>query len=188
MSGTLPAPVGCDGAFLVHPTDPSLSLKVKVRDDNPNRWTSPGTLHEVMGQRNPVWTHTVRTYHSGEVVFWTPYAQEQDVIDLFASGGPVLLNPPDCCPLRRVWMAIPELVREKIDVGGQSGIWWTLQYTRVGEPGGFITRPGQVANTYGAVLADTTCHPDYASFLTGSCAHADYADLLTTPHPHGATP
>ena len=79
-----------------------------------------------MGRRNPVWTHTVRTYHSGEVVFWTPYAQEQDVIDLFASGGPVLLNPPDCCPLRRVWMAIPDLVREKIDVAGQSGIWWTL--------------------------------------------------------------
>ena len=42
VTGTLPSPVGCDGAFLVHPTDPSLSMKVKVRDDNPNSWTSPG--------------------------------------------------------------------------------------------------------------------------------------------------
>ena len=186
-TGTLPAPAGCDGAFLVHPTDPGLSMKVKVRDDNPNRWEAPGTIHEVMGNRPPLVTHTVRTYHSGELEFWTPWADRQAIIDLFAAGTPILVNPPDCCPLEYEW-TWGALEADKIDVTGRSGIWWRYNYRRIGTPAGYINRPGQVANTYGAVVADLACHPTYASFLTGACAHTDYADLLATPHPHGATP
>jgi hypothetical protein len=183
-TATLPAPAGCDGAFLVHPLDPSLTLKVKVRDDNPNRWTSPGTLHEVMGRRDPIVTHTVRTYHSGELVFWTPYAQEQAVIDLFADGTPILLNPPACCPLRRVWMWAPDIERDKINVDGGSGLWWRFSYTRVGEPGGFITRPDHVANTWAGVVAEPS-EPTWTALVAN---HATWTDVVTTIHPHGATP
>ncbi len=179
-----PPPADCDGAWLVHPTDPDLTLKVKVRDDNPNRWTSPGTLHEVMGKRDPVVTHTVRTYHSGELEFWTPYDHEQAVIDLFADGSPILLNPPACCPLRRVWMWAPDIERNKIDVKGGSGLWWTFRYTRVGEPAGYVTKPDQVANTWAGVVAEPA--DDTWSALVAN--HPTWTDVVTTTHPHGATP
>jgi hypothetical protein len=189
-TGTLPAP-DCDGLWLVHPTDPALSMKVKARWDQPQRWSAPGTVHEVMGNRPPIVTHTVRTYHSGQIEFWTPITAEADVVALFEAGTPILVNPPTCCtPVMRYEWTWGDLEAKLAgdDVTGRSGWWWTYSYQRIGTPAGHIDRPGQVANTYGAVLADTACHPDYASFLTGGCAHTDYADLLTTPHPHGATP
>lgn len=173
----------CDGALLVHPTDPTLSLKVKVRDDNPNEWDAPGTLHEVMGQRAPLVTHTQRTYHTGTLVFWTPWATRPQVIALFEDGTPILVNPPTCCPLEYEW-TWGRLVAEKIDPTGSSGIWWTYDYNRVGIPAGYVTRPDVLPNTWAGVNAEPS-EPTWTALVAN---HATWADVVTTVHPHGGTP
>ena len=181
-----PAPADCDGLLLVHPTDPSLSMKVKARWDQPQSWTAPGTVHEVMGARAPLVTHTQRTFHTGQIEFWTPIAGEFDIIELFADGTPILVNPPTCCtPVMRYEWTWGELTARLAgdDVTGRSGWWWTYSYQRVVTPGGYVVKPSDQPNTYAGVLAES-CHPDYASFLSGACAHADYEEVLTTPHPH----
>ena len=136
----LPDTPGGTAVTLAHPTNPSLNQTVKVRDDNPNVWEAPGTVHEVMGQREPLVTHTMRTYHSGELVFWTPWEQRPDIIALFGDGTPILINPPASCPLEYEW-TWGSLSAEKIDVHGQSGIWWTYSYQRVIKAGGYVTDP-----------------------------------------------
>lgn len=187
--GTVQAalPMGtCDGAWLIHPTDPDLSLKVKVRDDRPARWTAPGTIHEVMGSRQPIVTHTVRTYHSGDLEFWTPYDQWPQVRDLFAAGTPILVNPPACCPIRYQWVWAYDIEETKAggDVSGGSGLWWRLAYTRVAAPSGDIDRPDQIANSWAGVVAEPS-EPTWAALVAN---HADWRDVVTTIHPHGATP
>ena len=186
-TATATIPAGqCDGVTLVHPTDPSLTLKVKLREDSEQRWSAPGTLHEVMGARPPLVTHTVRTYHSGRLVWWTPLAQRQAVVDLFAEGTPILVNPPTCCPSVEYQWAWGELSAEWAggDVTGASGLWWTLDYTRTVTPSGTVTRPGAIANSWAGVLAEPT-EPTWAALKT---SHATWAQVVATMHPHGATP
>ena len=188
--GSVTATLGsgdCDGLWLTHPTNPSLSMKVKARWDQPQRWTSPGTVHEVMGNRPPLVTHTRRTYHTGTIEFWTPITAEAAVIALFEDGTPILVNPPACCtPVMRYEWTWGDLEARLAgdDVSGRSGWWWTYSYQRTITPSGHVDRPTDVANTYAGVLAEPS-EPTYAALLTN---HATYSDVLTTPHPHGATP
>jgi len=191
---------GCDGAWYVHPTKPQLSMKLKTRWDQPQEWTAPGTIHEVMGSRPPLVTHTARTYHKGQVQFWTPIDLEDEVVALFEDGTPILINPPTCCtPVLRyewTWGSLSARLAGD-DVTGRSGWWWTYEYQRVGTPAGHIEKPDKVANTYAGVLADTACHPIYDKLadpiistqtVWTPCGHPDYEDVLVTPHPHGAKP
>ena len=174
------------GTVLVHPTDPTLSMQVTMRENSDIRWAASGTLHEVMGNRPPLVTHTVRSYHSGRVVWWTPASARDTVVALFADGTPILINPPARCdpPLLYQWVW-GDLSAEWVgdDVTGASGVWWTLDYTRTITPAGTVTRPDSVANSWAGVLAES----DEPTWTALGTEHSTWADVVATVHPHGAT-
>jgi hypothetical protein len=181
-TATITVPVG--NTVLVHPKDATLNQTVKVRDDNPNEWEAPGTVHEIIGLRDPIVTHTVRSRHRGTFVFWTPYAQRQAIIDLFADGSPILINPPDDCPLEFEW-TWGRLVADKIDVTGGSGIWWTYDYQRVAEPASLPGQPPSGDNTWLGVVVE----PSENTWSQLVANHPTWVDVMQTAHPHpAATP
>jgi hypothetical protein len=162
-------------ARIVHPTRPSLSIAVTVRDDNPQTWTAPGTVHAVIGQRYPLVTYTSRQTHTGTLIFWTPYAQRADVEALFDDGTPLLINPPAAAPLEYEW-TWGSLTLEKLDPLGQFGCWWRYDYQRIARPDGAIL--DDPPNSWAGVIDS---HTDWSDLISG---HADWTDVLADPHPH----
>ena len=162
-------------------------MNVKARWDQPQTWTAPGTVHEVMGARAPVVTHTMRTFHSGSIEFWTPIDAEFDIIQLFADGTPILVNPPVCCtPVLRYEWTWGDLTAKLAgdDVTGRSGWWWTYNYQRVGTPGRVrhqTNGPRQHLRRCAgrAVPPRLPVVPDRARARTPTTQ-----EVLTTPHPH----
>ncbi len=99
----------------------------------------------------------MRTYHSGELVYWTPWSSDRHQRPV-RRRQIILNNAPASSPLEYEW-TWGSLSAEKIDVHGQSGIWWATQ-RRVNKAGGYVTRPPTCPTPTSVSLRP--CHPDYS--------------------------
>lgn len=178
-TSTTTVPTDGAGAWLVHPTDPSLSMRVTVVTDDANEWEAPGQVLEPIGSRDPIVVYRPRSRHRGSLIFRTSWEQRQDVIALFADGGPILVNPPQACPLEWEWMW-GALRGQRKGNDAKGGIEWTLEYQRMAPPVGSITTPD--TNTWLAARED----PDHLTWTAAGAYHATWESLLVTNHPHGS--
>lgn len=169
--------VNVTGAWLSHPTDPTLLTPVIVEADDDWQWTAPGVAHQVIGSEWPVVTYSTRTEHRGSLQLITAISQTAALRAILLTGSPLLLRTPPACPVDDMWLWPETAGRTPMTRGpNPSQARWRLDYQRVAWPGGYVTQ--DPTNSWQAV---TVTHPTWTDLGTD---HATWADVLTTAHPH----
>lgn len=166
-----------DGAWLSHPTDPTLLTPVIVESDDDWQWSAPGVAHRVIDSEWPVVTHGTRTEHRGSLLLITDLDQTEAMRGLLVSGSPLLLRTPPGCHVDDMWLWPETASRTPMGRGPDPAqARWRLDYQRVAWPGGYVTQ--DPSNSWSAVLVT---HPTWTDLASD---HTTWADVLTTAHPH----
>jgi hypothetical protein len=166
-------------ATLSHPWRANLTVTgLTVRDDAPPDFAPRVTVHAPLTGPQTV-TALPGLDRTGTLTVWCPDRAARDAVLRLAYFGDPLYLGDACDPdlLDEGWIAVTRATVDRVRAD-RPGLWLSLEYTRVGEPGGAMPEPW----TYADLEASAA---DYATALA---PFGNYDALWYGPLPADAAP
>lgn len=127
--------------LLSDPVESALAAWVGLLPYSDATYPATRTLHDVMERPDPLATHSVRGLQSGTLNFFTSRDTDREqVLEVFASGRPLLLRSPYReYPENDWYLSLGDLVETR-PLPNQRELMrsWSVPYTRINRPAGII--------------------------------------------------
>ena len=138
--------------WLKDPLEPIRNLPIRVVDMSSYHYSTPASVHTVLGRPDPVTIGEVRRAADGVVTLLTVTKEERDRLHyITASGNVLLLQSTQDSGVGNMYIALLDIQENRISTRDVPDREWILGYQEVGPPvgdaGAFVTYQDLV-NTY----------------------------------------